>query len=81
MPNETEPPCVQDWLLLVCYRVRDVVVTTFVASMVMGLELGSAAGIVAASLTFSYCYSKASQPWVLVHVCDSYSTTSSLQYV
>lgn len=33
-------------------------VATFVAIMVLGLELGIAAGIVAASLIFAYQYSK-----------------------
>lgn len=55
--------CMQDWLLLAYYRVRKVeyalLVATFVAIMVLGLELGIAAGIVAASLIFAYQYSKA----------------------
>lgn len=33
-------------------------VATFVAIMAMGLELGIAAGIIAASLLFAYNYSK-----------------------
>jgi len=33
-------------------------IATFVAIMVLGLELGIAAGIVAASLLFAYNYSK-----------------------
>lgn len=53
---------VQDWLLLAYLRVRGVeyglLLATFVAIMVMGLELGIAAGIVAASLLFAYNYSK-----------------------
>ncbi len=53
---------VQDWLFLAYHRVRGVeyglLVATFVAIMVMGLELGIAAGIVAASLLFAYNYSK-----------------------
>ncbi len=52
----------QDWLFLAYNRVRGVeyglLVATFVAIMVMGLELGIAAGIVAASLLFAYNYSK-----------------------
>ncbi len=52
----------QDWLFLAYHRVRGVeyglLVATFVAIMVMGLELGIAAGIVAASLLFAYNYSK-----------------------
>ncbi|KAA6425635.1 MAG: Sulfate Permease Family [Trebouxia sp. A1-2] len=52
----------RDWLFLAVYRVRGVeyglLVATFVAIMVMGLELGIAAGIVAASLLFAYNYSK-----------------------
>lgn len=56
--------CLQDWLLLAYYRVRKVeyalLVATFVAIMALGLEVGIAAGIVAASLIFAYQYSKAS---------------------
>lgn len=52
----------QDWLFLAYHRVRGVeyglLLATFVAIMVMGLELGIAAGIVAASLLFAYNYSK-----------------------
>ena len=52
----------QDWLFLAYQRVRGVeyglLVATFIAIMVMGLELGIAAGIVAASLIFAYNYSK-----------------------
>lgn len=52
----------QDWLLLAYYRVRKVeyalLVATFVAIMILGLELGIFAGIVAASLIFAYQYSK-----------------------
>jgi uncharacterized membrane protein len=55
----------QDWLFLAYHRVRGVeyglLVATFVAIMVLGLELGIAAGIVAASLLFAYNYSKV--PW------------------
>lgn len=52
----------QDWLFLAYQRVRGVeyglLVATFIAIMLMGLELGIAAGIVAASLIFAYNYSK-----------------------
>ncbi|DBA74396.1 hypothetical protein WJX77_006646 [Trebouxia sp. C0004] len=52
----------RDWLFLAYHRVRGVeyglLVATFMAIMVMGLELGIAAGIVAASLLFAYNYSK-----------------------
>ena len=54
--------CMQDWLFLAYQRVTGMeyglLVATFVAIMVMGLELGIAAGIVAASLLFAYNYSK-----------------------
>ena len=52
----------QDWLFLAYQRVRGVeyglLVATFVAIMGLGLELGIAAGIIAASLIFAYNYSK-----------------------
>ena len=52
----------QDWLFLAYQRVTGMeyglLVATFVAIMVMGLELGIAAGIIAASLLFAYNYSK-----------------------
>lgn len=61
-PHPSQLTCMQDWLFLAVYRVRGVeyglLVATFVAIMVMGLELGIAAGIVAASLLFAYNYSK-----------------------
>lgn len=54
--------CLQDWLFLAYLRVRGVeyglLVATFLAIMILGLELGIAAGIVAASLLFAYNYSK-----------------------
>lgn len=59
--------CLQDWLFLAYLRVRGVeyglLVATFVAIMVLGLELGIATGIVAASLLFAYNYSKVGRPW------------------
>lgn len=64
----------QDWLFLAYHRVRGVeyglLVATFVAIMVMGLELGIAAGIVAASLLFAYNYSKVLGPNVLIWLLD-----------
>lgn len=57
---------VQDWLFLAYQRVRGVeyglLVATFAAIMALGLELGIAAGIVAASLIFAYNYSKVKNP-------------------
>ena len=56
----------QDWLFLAYQRVRGVeyglLVATFIAIMVSGLELGIAFGIVAASLLFAYNYSKVFPP-------------------
>lgn len=61
--------CLQDWLFLAYQRVTGMeyglLVATFVAIMVMGLELGIAAGIVAASLLFAYNYSKVCFPLLM----------------
>lgn len=52
----------QDWLVLVYRKLRGVeyglLLTTFGAIMVLGLELGIAVGIAAASVLFAYNYSK-----------------------
>ena len=69
LPWENICSRLQDWLFLAYQRVRGVeyglLVATFVAIMIMGLELGIAAGIVAASLLFAYNYSKVSFPCCL----------------
>ena len=71
----------QDWLLLAYYRVRKVeyalLVATFVAIMVLGLELGIAAGIVAASLIFAYQYSKARCTAVVDVTCHMHTAVKA----
>lgn len=55
-------------------------VATFVAIMVMGLELGIAAGIIAASLLFAYNYSKVCFSTLMRWSCATYTYTAFLDH-